>query len=155
MSKYCGCARTHTHTQHSYSIEDKRPLSCSQMLPPSLTPSCTLARQGAVPCVHLQRTFMTDGRHLEVPSAITLPKGATTWNDKSLLCSFLLSSSSSFAFLLYRLLPQRGRDLTWHTVNDKTVTWEKKILEEGQLRKENYREDLDVLADEGEREAQV
>lgn len=30
-----------------------------------------------------------------------------------------------------------------------------KILEEGQLRKENYREDLDVLADEGEREAQV
>lgn len=27
-----------------------------------------------------------------------------------------------------------------------------KILEEGQLRKENYREDLDVLADEGGRE---
>lgn len=91
-----------------------------QMLARSLTHSCSPAQQWAVACVHLQWTFMTDGRHFEEPSSITPPKGTTTWNNKSLLCSFLLLLY--FCFFLCRLLAQQGWDITWHTpADDKTV----------------------------------
>lgn len=45
---------------------------------------------------------MTYGRHFEEPTAATLPNGATTWNDKSLHCSFLLLP---FFFFFSLLLP--------------------------------------------------
>lgn len=95
---------------------------------------------------------MTDGRHFKAPTAITLPKGATTWNNKSLLCSFLLLPSFSFFyFLLHRLLPQQGGDLTQHTaVNDKPVRHMRR-KKKGGWEEGTCRGDFDILADERKR----